>query len=198
MSWEKIYYHPDNAEFRRMRPNPNVIHAGDRLVIPDPETGWYTGAATQRHTFRRKPANSLLRIVVRDENGEVVANEPYVVRVGDVEYSGVTDGQGLVEQEIPTGAGEALLVLEGWNLTLPLRIGHLDPVDDRDEGSRIISGAQARLNNLGFFCGSVDDKQGPKTTEALRAFQRQVMGRSEPDGVLDQQTRDALMREHGC
>lgn len=34
-SWRVIYYHADNAEFRRRRPNPNLIHPGDILVLPD-------------------------------------------------------------------------------------------------------------------------------------------------------------------
>lgn len=35
-SWRVIYYHPDNAEFRRRRPNPHLIQPGDVLVLPDP------------------------------------------------------------------------------------------------------------------------------------------------------------------
>jgi len=34
-SWRIIYNHPDNADFRRKRPNPNLIHPGDTLVIPN-------------------------------------------------------------------------------------------------------------------------------------------------------------------
>ncbi|MCP5159692.1 MAG: LysM peptidoglycan-binding domain-containing protein [Gammaproteobacteria bacterium] len=34
-SWRVIYYHADNAEFRRWRPNPNLIQPGDVLVLPD-------------------------------------------------------------------------------------------------------------------------------------------------------------------
>lgn len=34
-SWQEIYNHPDNADFRRRRPNPNQIHPGDQLILPD-------------------------------------------------------------------------------------------------------------------------------------------------------------------
>ena len=34
-SWEDIYYHPDNAEFRRRRPDPNRIYPGDVIILPD-------------------------------------------------------------------------------------------------------------------------------------------------------------------
>jgi hypothetical protein len=33
-SWRDIYHHPENAAFRRKRPNPDKIFPGDELVIP--------------------------------------------------------------------------------------------------------------------------------------------------------------------
>jgi hypothetical protein len=36
-SWKEIYYHPDNAPYRKKRPDPNVIYAGDVLILPDQE-----------------------------------------------------------------------------------------------------------------------------------------------------------------
>lgn len=33
--WEAIYNAPDNAAFRRKRPNPMLIYAGDQVLIPD-------------------------------------------------------------------------------------------------------------------------------------------------------------------
>jgi len=33
-SWTKIYQHPSNAEFRKKRPNPNIIRPGDNVNIP--------------------------------------------------------------------------------------------------------------------------------------------------------------------
>jgi hypothetical protein len=35
-SWRQIYFHPDNVEFRRQRPDPSLIRLGDRLMIPEP------------------------------------------------------------------------------------------------------------------------------------------------------------------
>jgi hypothetical protein len=34
-SWREIYYDPDNAPFRRKRPNPDKIFPGDVVVLPD-------------------------------------------------------------------------------------------------------------------------------------------------------------------
>jgi hypothetical protein len=35
-SWRDIYYAPENAGFRRKRPNPDLIHPGDVVIIPSP------------------------------------------------------------------------------------------------------------------------------------------------------------------
>lgn len=34
-SWQVLYQHPSNAEFRAKRPNPNLIYPGDIINIPD-------------------------------------------------------------------------------------------------------------------------------------------------------------------
>ena len=33
-SWQEIYNHPTNTSFRIKRPNPNLIHPGDKINIP--------------------------------------------------------------------------------------------------------------------------------------------------------------------
>ncbi len=38
-SWRALYDAPENADFRRKRPNPNLIHPGDRVVIPARRAG---------------------------------------------------------------------------------------------------------------------------------------------------------------
>ncbi len=38
-SWRALYDAPENADFRRRRPNPNLIHPGDRVVIPARKPG---------------------------------------------------------------------------------------------------------------------------------------------------------------
>jgi len=35
-SWVEIYNNPENSDFKRRRPNPNLIFAGDVVMIPDP------------------------------------------------------------------------------------------------------------------------------------------------------------------
>ena len=33
--WQSIYEHPDNADLRRRRPNPHVLHPGDEVRVPE-------------------------------------------------------------------------------------------------------------------------------------------------------------------
>lgn len=38
-SWRDLYNHPKNVEFRRKRPNPNIIMQGDSLFVPGNNSG---------------------------------------------------------------------------------------------------------------------------------------------------------------
>ena len=38
--WRTIYNHPDNVAFRARRPNPNLIHPGDRKIHKN-RTTWF-------------------------------------------------------------------------------------------------------------------------------------------------------------
>jgi hypothetical protein len=134
--------------------------------------------------------------VLRDDTGHVLAKEPYVLRVGRQDHHGTTDARGRLEESIPVGACEGELHLKTQRVTFPLAIGHLDPIEDRDDSS--VTSVKARLNNLGFHCGAVDNVRAPRTAAAIRSFQKQVLCRKDPDGVLDAQTYGALISHHGC
>lgn len=56
-----------------------------------------------------------------------------------------------------------------------------------------LAGAQEALNKLGFDAGKVDGKDGPKTQDAVRAFQAHAV--LQIDGKIGDQTRGALVAE---
>jgi peptidoglycan hydrolase-like protein with peptidoglycan-binding domain len=58
-----------------------------------------------------------------------------------------------------------------------------------------VSGIQGRLCNLGFACGPVDGKLGPRTRGALRRFQSDR--NLSVSGQADNATRDRLKQESG-
>lgn len=49
-----IWNHPDNAELKSIRENPNVLLKGDRLTVPEIQTKKVTGATEERHLFVRR------------------------------------------------------------------------------------------------------------------------------------------------
>jgi len=100
--WRNIYDHPENTEFRQRRPDPHVICPNDRLFIPDREEKEEVGATEQHHKFRRHQVTSLLRLILKDEQRRVWAKLSYKLIVGDRQFEGITDDQGLIEHEIPT------------------------------------------------------------------------------------------------
>src|SRR5690349_10384301 len=89
-----IYDHPENAEFKRRRPNPNLIYPGDRLFIPDREERQETRGTEARHKFQAKRPALWLKLVLKDKEGKPLANEAYTLKVEDRDYSGSTDGSG--------------------------------------------------------------------------------------------------------
>ena len=168
--WRRIYDHEANAEFRRLRPNPNCIYPGDTVIVPAVEIKEYKRPSEKTHVFKVPDPPVILRIALRDEDDAPLASRPFKLTVGKRSYPGKTNSEGILEQEIPATATRAILQLprEGsaraqrWTLL----VGYLDPIQK-------ISGVQARLNNLGYSCGPVDGIAGQWTRAALRSFQRE-------------------------
>jgi N-acetylmuramoyl-L-alanine amidase len=200
--WHKIYNHPNNADFRKKRPNPNVINPGDRIFIPEHDNPRIESCPTdKRHKFQMQQPQIWLRVVLADDDDKPYANLPYRFSVpGESKpRTDNTNKDGMLEQRIPATADTVDLVLPSVGLGWKLRVGDLDPVHDEDNASHaIIKGVQGRLHNLGYKCGPIDGILGPKTRAALQEFQSDVMKIKEPSGEPDLDTRNALKKEHGC
>jgi N-acetylmuramoyl-L-alanine amidase len=194
-NWRTIYDHPQNAGLRDKRPNPNVLLPGDLIYIPDKIEKKETCGTGQTHRFQLDGAKNRLRIVLKDDAGRAMSGEQYTLKVSGKEYKSATKSDGLINHPIPNDATSGTLKLDKKGITLALGIGHLDPIHDQQR--TVVSGAQARLNNLGFHCGKVDGILGPKTETAIMRFQKVVLKREEPDGKIDSETRDRLLGGHG-
>ncbi|MEP7381522.1 MAG: peptidoglycan-binding domain-containing protein [Gemmatimonadota bacterium] len=191
--YQLIYGDGANAGLRGLRPNPNVLYPGDRVFVPELKPSQHDCAVDAKHRFVLKRSRARLRLVLKDRDGPM-AQRPYTLTVpGQAPIDGVTDGGGLLDQPVPDGAQSAELRLQRGSdpksgvLVWALQLGALDPHDK-------VSGAQARLNNLGFFCGTADGVLGPRTAQALRSFQQQ--SGLPQTGHIDAATSDRLLGLH--
>jgi hypothetical protein len=185
-----IWDHPDNADLRALRGNPNVLLEGDVVTIPDKRLKEVTRATEQRHTFVRLgvPAHIEFRIMWQDQP---VANAKYTLTLGSDVREGTTDGQGGLKVRIPPDAITGQLVVEAdpEPLAYTLQLGALNPIDD-------VTGVQQRLTNLGY--GVPDDELGAPaagTRDALARFQRDQQ--LPVSGEADDETRRALQQAAG-
>jgi N-acetylmuramoyl-L-alanine amidase len=193
-----IYEAPENAEFRELRPNPDMLLPGDRIFIPDRQQTPRKLATGQRHKIVVKQPKRRLRLKLQLAPGDSLEGEPFELRLGGQVIAGQVAGGNLIEADIPPDADMATLLLEERDVQLQLAIGHLDPIRDGDGGAPVASGVQARLHNLGFSGRSTSGAIDDETTTALRRFQAAALGRTDPDGTLDDETIRKLTDEHGC
>lgn len=200
-----IYDHPQNANLKGCRESPDVLHPGDRVVIPKPRARDEACHTGKLHRFLLKIPRKTLRIVVRDSQDQPLADAPYVLTikaapaagrgVPETEtktYPGTTGADGLLECDVPLNAAKGTLEIAGnlWDLC----INHLNPPNQTfDDG---ISGIQARLENLGFDPGPVDGKDGPRTRAAISRFQRKYPP-LKVDGICGPMTLEKLVAMHG-
>lgn len=185
--WESLWNDSNNSELRETRKNPNVLLADDRVTIREKERKEEPGETEQVHRFRRRgmPSKLKLRYLKR---GEPRAGESYAITIDGKHRSGELDADGVLEISIPPSARLAQVRIGNDARVQRLVLGSTDPLSE-------ISGVQARLNNLGFNAGPIDNQLGPKTRAALRGFQERY--ELERTGEPDDPTRKKLVEMSG-
>jgi hypothetical protein len=192
-SYLTIWDHPNNADLKEKRRNPNVLFPGDQVFIPDKETKQVEVKAGQFSRFRVKQDKLLLRLVLDQLFGEPLKNAECEVRI-DARVKNVVGGDdGTIEIEVPASAGGGELIIKGneqrpEGIVIPFKIGHLDPVEE-------IPGQVARLNNLGYFAGSTDNIDESLLASAVEEFQ--CDHGLKVDGVCEKATQTKLREVHG-
>lgn len=96
----------------------------------------------------------MLRLILEDFYERPIANSPCALVVDGQVSQPATDDSGKIEQQIPSSAHDASLVIRSdatpyQDVSIPFKIGNLDPVTE-------LSGQIQRLNNLGYFAGNLD------------------------------------------
>ena len=185
----EIFEHPENADFRKRRPDPAVLFPGDEIKIPDLKPKILSLETGQVHRIVVNLPVVELRAYLRDLDGTAIANQDYVIRFEGCEEKGKTSDKGLLKHRVPASIDEAEVEIAALGLKLRLGCGRIDPVDT-------ITGFQARLNNLGFGAGPVDGELGPRTRDAIQRFQ--TSAGIEETGEMDDQTGQKLIQAYGC
>lgn len=184
---EVLWDLPENAELKNLRKDPNVLCPKDIIYIPDKRQKTETAAADQKHRFRKKNTPAVLRLQLLDSEDKPRAGINYVLDLGGRLINGTTDGDGKLEESIPSDTKTASLTLENEDV-IPLELGALDPID-------MVSGVKERLLNLGYECGSINEQIDDEAEEALKEFQAEHD--LEETGQIDQATKDKLLEIHG-
>jgi hypothetical protein len=155
---------PDNAHLHEGRRRSSVLAPGDAVVIPQLRQKEATKSTDARHVFRRHgiPAVYRLRLL---HNLEPVARARYTFTVNGKESWGTTDEEGCLEEIVPPGARQGLLVVERIGLRARVRFGYLDPIGVPGKG------VEKRLSNLGYLAPQDNGDAAKRLRRALRAFQ---------------------------
>jgi len=180
-----IWDHPQNEELRDLRGDPNVLHPGDELFLPDKDpktTGCETG---KRHRFVRRGVPARFRLQMMNVDAPR-ANLKYKLTIDEkIELSGATDGDGVIDVPIPPDARRGLLVIEEDGAEYDLRFGGLAPM-------MADAGLRHRLFNLGYLRS--EDAPEADIPAAIAMFQRKLG--IDDTGELDDETSEKLYKAH--
>ncbi|MDN3378500.1 MULTISPECIES: peptidoglycan-binding protein [unclassified Pseudoalteromonas] len=186
-----LYNHPSNAEFKALRPDPNLIFPGDVIIIPPKSKIHAT-----KNTFVVRNEKEYFRLQIIHEDGDDITGKRIVLNIGSQIIDTVLPSDGLVEVELnenDTLTAQVDLYLKeeqsSPSETFTAQVGQLDPVDT-------LSGVQARCNSLGFDCGKVDGVNDTKTKAGVREFQQAQQ--LQVDGIAGPVTKSRLVYVYGA
>jgi LysM repeat protein len=190
-----LYNHPSNAEFKALRPDPNLIYPGDKITIPPKKEKFIPLRTNSINSFVVQNEKEYFRLQIIHEDGDDITGKRIVITIGSQTIDTVLPSNGLIEVELNENdslTGQVDLYLKedqsSPSESFTAQVGHLDPIDT-------LSGVQARCNLLGFDCGTVDGISGSKTKAGVRDFQYEHD--LEVDGIAGAKTKAKLQQVFG-
>jgi N-acetylmuramoyl-L-alanine amidase len=202
-SFKTIFDHPENAELKKLRKNPNILFPGDRLFIPELLTKEVDRSTEKKHRFVRSVDSVQIRVRLLDLNGQPLKGTCFVKTSGDAvlmsESGDIFEGpigsdEKKGELQLRSGLPENKLIIQ-----YTLAVGSLDPI-------KTPSGQRARLNNLGYFAG-FSESNTPQLKMAIEEFQADNLdeikklnpAKKEADGIVDENgTEKVLEKKYGA
>lgn len=152
------------------------------------------------------PLTKTLKIRLINDMDQPIKMSKYRLEVDKQMFEGVTNNEGILQHDIPVGAKTGKLILdkklfhirekntgeikvENWSIDLQI-------VDNMAPGDQI-AGAQARLNNLGFFASKeIHGQYDEQTRRAIQRFQT-AHPPLKVTGNLDPETKNRLEEVYG-
>lgn len=187
---DTIWNHPNNAQLKEKRQDPNVLMPGDMVFVPDKRQKEVGESTNQVHKFIYKaaPANLYLHLL---NDGEPIANEPFVLEVDGKITEGTTDGEGKLRATILPNAKKGVLIVGEVEdqIKYDLNLGTLAPIDQ-------VSGIKIRLHNLGYKVGSLDEQITEEFKDAISEFE--FDHELTQTGQITETNRAKLKELYGC
>jgi hypothetical protein len=187
-----LYSADENALLKSKRDNLHVLKKGDSVKIPEKELKDASAATGSKYTYTAKGLITEFELLVEDFDGNALSGKEFTLDIDNVITEGTIEA-GLVKCKVDASAKKGRLTV--WlndektnSMIWPLEIGALAPFDENE-------GIQARLNNLGYYCGKVDGKIGKKTKAVIKLF-KSLNGMT-ADDVVDQATKDKIKSING-
>ena len=188
---DDVWQAPENAALRRRRADYDRLAPGDVIHVPRQPPPAHELAARRTNRFRGRCLNVPVRLSLSFDD-EPLANEVCVVEGLQPELETRTDGAGVLAFDAPAHLASVRVRLPDRDLTLDVRVGDLDPPDER-------SGVAQRLAHLGYLTAGdlslAERYRQPRVETALRRFQKDRG--MEPSGEIDTDTARALERAAG-
>lgn len=196
-NYKALWDHPNNADLKKERENPNVLFPGDKVFVPEREVRKESIPADARSSFVLEVKPLKLRVKLLDLSDDPIDRiGKATTRAGPQDVS----PQGhIYEADIDTlDTDVSLDFKDDPPLSVHLAVGSLDPVKEQ-------SGQQERLNNLAYFAGfsqKIDPQQFQWAVEEFQCDHKQKDG-LKVDGNIDEstangsKTQKALEKEHG-
>jgi hypothetical protein len=221
--WETLWNHPNNANLKNERKDPNILDPDDVVHIPDLRLKEVTKPNEQDHKFKLKglvklrlrileepkpkdppppppppdPSNPPKHLTVEDPQTEPEKHEDIPRK--NVPYRLSIERRTFTGQTDGDGMLEVVIPPNAKRGELTIDPGNENEATYKLKLGRLeplseISGIKIRLRNLGFDCGNLNDEEGPSFTAALGAFQEK--NGLQKTGILNDETRAKLKEIH--
>lgn len=205
----QLLYLAQPDEFRKKRPNPEILMEGDVVILPDKIEEKHSAKDKKAHTYEEDTRLPEVRVALRLA-GKPLANKSFGVVVdppaassGKPPVTGMvkSDGDGKVAFHVEPAARKVLLICTQPIFSVELRLGELRPVAEA-------GGVEQRLDNLNYRvplapppapAGSEAEKKAHEAQErrVKKAVQRFQEDRKQAvDGRPSAALQKLLVKEH--